>query len=138
MTNYPAPTWGDIDAFCQADRWEADRQTDHPFWEKTLPNGDVLSTHRSKKPTEVIGANLFGMILREQLKVTRAEFWQAIWTGKQVDRPVDPLEDVETYEPWVVQGLLAQGVREDEIRELTPAEARQRLEALWSGRGDGA
>lgn len=132
MTSYPPPTWGDIDAFCEADGWEGDRDTDHAFWEKTLPNGEVLQTHRSFKVSEEIGPNLFGLILRSQLKVSRTEFWEAIRTGKPVTRPVDPLDEVPAYDAWVVSGLLSKGYTEDQIREYSPEDAKELLQRLWS------
>ena len=37
---------------------------------------------------------------------------------------------------WVVSGLLRAGVAEAEIRQMSPEEARQRLEQLWSEPSD--
>lgn len=132
---YPAPTWGDIDAFCEADQWDGDRSTDHAFWEKRLPNGELLQTHRSFSASQEIGTNLFRMILREQLKVSREEFWKAVQSGNPVDRPVD-LEDVTpTYESWVVQNLTRRGYSLEQIYEMTPDEAKARLQDIWTQPG---
>ena len=129
--SYPSARWSDIDAFCAADDWRPDDPTDHYFWEKTLPEGEVLHTKRSFSDDE-IGEDLFRQILRVQLKVTRAQFWNTIKTGTPVDRPVEPLEEVQAYEPWVMKHLLLRGYSEDQIRELTPEEAKLLVHELWS------
>lgn len=129
--SYPPARWSDIDAFCAADGWTPDRKTDHVFWEKALPDGTVLQTRRSFGDDE-IGENLFRLILRDQLKVSRTEFWNAINSGTSVDRPVDPLEEVPTYEAWVVRGLLQKGYHESQIHEMTPDQARELLHEQWS------
>lgn len=130
---YPAPTWGDIDAFCKADGWSAVRTTDHVHWEKTLASGEVLSTHRSFAAEKAIGLNTFATILREQLRVNKSEFWAAINSGTPVDRPVDPLEDAPPQYPlWVIMGLAKYGVHEEEVRHLTPEEATALLHEKWA------
>jgi hypothetical protein len=131
---YPAPTWGHIDAFCAADGWIAVRTSDHVHWEKTLRNGEVLKTHRSLAADKPIGPNVFATILRDQLKVNKAEFFAAIANGEPVDRPVDPLEEGPVQYPlWVVFGLAKFGIREDEVRRMTPEEATELLQRLWAG-----
>jgi hypothetical protein len=130
---YPVPTWGDIDAFCAADEWTADRKTDHVFWEKVLPSGEILSTHRSFGTSQEIGPDLFRRILREQLKVSRDDFWAAIRTRKPVDRPVElDVDTAPVYPGWVIAGLTQRGLTPEEIRKLSPDEARRKLEELWS------
>jgi hypothetical protein len=132
VTFFPTPTWGDIDAFCKVDGWHEARITDHVFWEKILPGGELLQTRRSFAQGDEIGESLFRLILRRQLQVSRDEFWGAINSGKPVDRPVDPLEDAPTYAPWVVSGLLAKGYQEEQINELEPEQAEKLLLRLWS------
>lgn len=130
---YPVPTWGDIDAFCQADGWLQVRTTDHVHWEKTLQSGEVLSTHRSLAADKTIGPNIFAKILRDQLRVNKAEFWTAIGGGKPVDRPVDPLEPgPPEYQLWVLMGLAKFGIHEEKVRQMTPEEAEALLHRKWA------
>lgn len=129
--SFPAPTWGDIDRFCEADGWTDDGSTDHVFWEKVLPNGELLQTHRSFSANTEIGVDLFRMILREQLKVSRGDFWNAISTGEPVERPVE-IEDSPVFEIWVVRGLMDHGYTEHAIKELGPDAAKALLHQLWS------
>jgi hypothetical protein len=130
--SYPAPTWGHIDAFCNADGWEAVRETDHVFWEKTLPSGEVLTTHRSFAANKPITPNVFSLILREQLRVSKAEFWGAIASGEPVDRPVDLDDAPPEFPAWVVFGLRKYGYTEAEIRTMTPSDAQALLQDKWS------
>lgn len=129
---HPAPTWAHIDDFCRADEWMEVRETDHVHWEKLLPSGEVLKTHRSFASDKAISPGRFGVILREQLKVSRDAFWQAIDTGKPVDRPVELEEEAPEYPAWVVFGLAKYGVREEEIRKMTPEEAEKLLAEKWA------
>lgn len=131
--SYPSPVWGHIEAFCKADRWDEVRSdTGHVFWEKTLPDGTVLRTHRSLDPTKRIGLNVFSRILRDQLRVSRERFWQAVVTGQPVERPVELEEPPPEYPAWVVSGLLRYGYTEEQIRQLTPEDAQALLHETWS------
>jgi hypothetical protein len=130
--SYPTPTWGDIDAFCKADEWDEVRETDHVHWEKALPSGEVLKTHRSLAAKKTIGPNVFGVILREQLKVSRDEFWRAINTGEPVARPVEPEEAPPQYPAYVVIGLQKYGYSLAQTHELTPEQAEALLVEKWS------
>lgn len=133
--SFPTPTWGDIDRFCKADEWESRETTDHVRWEKVLPTGEFLATHRSLAASKTIKPGVFGTILRTQLKVSREEFWRAIDTGKPVDRPVELEPQVPVYPAWLLVELRKYGVYEDEIRTMTPAEAE---ELLWKKRSSPA
>lgn len=133
MTDHPTPTCADIDAFCKADEWTEVRTTDHVHWEKALPNGAVLKTHRSLAPNKVIKPGRFGVILRDQLQVSRAEFWQAVNSGTPVDRPVEPDDAPTEYPAWVIWGLKAYGHDEEAVRSMTPEEATS---LLWAKRSE--
>ena len=130
--SHPAPTWGHIDAFCAADGWDQVRETDHVHWEKVLPTGETLQTHRSMAANKPIRSNIFGVILREQLRVNREQFWTAIETGTPVDRPVKLEEAPPEYQAWVVFSLAKFGYDEDRVRQMTPEEAEALLQELWS------
>lgn len=133
MTSHPNPVWGHIDAFCEADGWDRDRDdTGHYFWSKILRDGTVLHTHRSMDAGKEIRPNVFAQILRRQLRVSKEQFWQVISTGEPVVRPGDLDEPPPEYEGWVVVQLLANGYTEDEIRQMTPDEARNLVYEQWS------
>lgn len=133
MTSSPNRVWGHIDAFCEADGWDRIRQdTGHYFWVRTLPDGTLVQTHRSMDANERIGLDVFAQILRRQLRVSKDEFWNAINTGQPVQRPTDLDEAPPEYEGWVVAHLLGFGYTEDEIRQLTPDEAKALVHDKWS------
>src|SRR6188472_1031507 len=88
VTNPPrTPTWAEIEEFCGIDGWTLVRETDHAFFQKVLPSGEVLETHRSFSSNKTMSQGRFGVILRTQLRVTRTEFWHALQTGEPVERP---------------------------------------------------
>jgi len=134
--SHPNPVWGHIEEFCNADGWENVRSdTGHSFWERILADGTVLRTHRSMDPNKRIAPNVFARILRDQLRVSKAEFWQAVNSGMPVDRPVELDEPPPEYPGWVVLGLMKLGLSEGQIREMTPDEAESLLHERWSSRG---
>jgi hypothetical protein len=133
VTDYPTPTWADIDTFCTADGWTQRGTTDHYRWEKVLSNGDVLKTHSSLSSNKVIKPNRFGVILREQLQVSRQQFWEAINSGTPVDRPVELDEQPPQYAPWVISGLKKYGYSEEDVRNMTPDDAEA---LLWEKRSE--
>lgn len=133
MTDYPPPTWADIDAFCKADGWTEARSTDHVHWEKALPSGEVLKTHRSLATNKVIKANRFGVILRKQLQVSRQQFWEAVQSGVAVDRPAVLDDAPPEYPPWVILGLKKYGYGEEDVRQMTPEDAQA---LLWEKRSE--
>lgn len=127
------PRWDEVERFCQIDGWEPDGSTDHSFWSKTLPSGERLETHASFSGSKTMSQGRFAAILRDQLRVSRRELWEALRTEKPVSRPsTDPPEEPRSLPGWVAYGLLAQGVRLDEIEALTPEEAERLLRELWA------
>jgi hypothetical protein len=127
------PSWGEIEKFCQIDGWNFVRSSGHSFYRKVLPSGETLETHTSFSGNKSMSHRVFSVILRTQLKVSRAKFWQALETGEPVERPVPEPEEVDVqHEAWVVFGLLRAGVVEAEIAGMSEEEARTRLHELWS------
>lgn len=108
------------------------RSTDHEFWQKTLVSGDVLETHTSFAGKKTMSQGRFAAILRSQLKVSRREFWNALQTRQPVARPSEEEEPPPTHDAWVVLGLKARGVPEDEIARLSPADAKALFYEKWS------
>ena len=72
------PTWGEIERFCRLDGWRESRRGGHVFYEKVLPDGTVLQTHRSLSPRKTMRPGQFKAILRHQLKVSEEEFWRVL------------------------------------------------------------
>lgn len=42
------PTWDEFREFLRHDDWDEDRSTGHDFFEKTLPDGEILRTRASR------------------------------------------------------------------------------------------
>lgn len=73
------PTFKDLENFLKKDfrngiGWEKIRTTDHDYYEKILPNGEILRTKVSLGKHKEISANLFKNILKHQLHVSKEEF----------------------------------------------------------------
>lgn len=136
-----SPTWGDVERFLAADGWRqistgerGGRRQRHLFFEKLLPGGRLLQTHISHDRRKSIGASRFGAVLRDQLEVSREEFWAAIDAGAPVARPVVLDEDeVVEHDAWVVRVLAGElHMSPDEIAALGEEEAKARVYSHWS------
>jgi hypothetical protein len=136
-----APTWGEFEKFLGVDGWirlqagsRGGRSEDHIFFEKVLPDGRVLQTHISHSRRGRPSAGRFGAILRDQLEVSREQFWTALHKGEPVDRPaaLDESERVE-HEAWVVAAL-ARGLHmtAEQIAALSIDDAKQLVLDHWS------
>ncbi len=80
------PTWGEIERFCRLDGWREARRSGHVFFEKVLPDGAVLQTHRSLSKRKTMSPGRFKAILRYQLKVSEEEFWRVLESGGKKKR----------------------------------------------------
>ena len=80
------PTWAQIERFCRIDDWREVRRTGHVHFEKVLPDGTVLRTHRSFSSRKTMSPGRFVAILRYQLHVSEEQFWRVLETRKPVDR----------------------------------------------------
>ena len=67
------PTFKELKRYCENDGWELYKDTDHYFYRKVLPNGDILRTKVSKGTGEING-NLWRRILKKQLQTTQEHF----------------------------------------------------------------
>ena len=67
------PSWKDLKRFCEHDGWELYKQTDHYFYRKRDPDGNIRLTKVSKNPGQIHG-NLWNTILKRQLQVTKEYF----------------------------------------------------------------
>ena len=106
----------------------------HIFFEKELPDGRLLQTHISHDRSSTIGPGRFSTILREQLEVSRAEFWEAIRSGEPVDRPAGmDSEEVVEHESWVIAVLVGElHITPEEIEKLTEQAAIDLVHRHWS------
>lgn len=136
----PPPSFDDLRHFCTIDGWhELERVRggagDHRRYRKVLRDGTILRTKVSHGGGEIRDPELWRHIWRDQLGLgSDGQFWRALRTGEAVARADAPASRPEgqPIPGWVVVGLLRAGVGEDEIRELDAAEARARLEEIWS------
>ena len=67
------PKWKDLKRYCENTNWELYKVTDHYFYRKIMPNGDIYRTKVSKGSSE-IGSGLWREILHHQLHITQEEF----------------------------------------------------------------
>jgi DNA-binding transcriptional regulator YiaG len=127
------PTWGEIEQFCRIDGWQESRRTDHVFFEKTLPDGTVLRTHRSFASSKAMSPGRFKAILRDQLRVSAEDFWRALSTGAAVTRPSEPPTAEPGLPAYLVRVLKSElHLSEAEIAELALAEAERLVHEHWS------
>ncbi len=132
------PTWGEIEEFCQKDGWKRVRETKHTFFEKVLPDGTVLQTHRSLAQNKTMSADRFQAIRSVQLRVTTEQFWEVIRTGNPAARLAPVAKEAPvTHRAYVVRVLKQDlGKTEEEIGQLSPEDARRLVEAFWSQQRD--
>jgi hypothetical protein len=127
------PTWGEIERFCRIDGWREVRRTGHVFFEKVLPDGTVLRTHRSFASKKTMSPGRFSAILRGQLEVSVDDFWSALETGKPVDRPSAPPEAGPTLPAYPARVLERElHLSQEEMAKLSEEEARRLVEEYWS------
>ena len=128
------PTWGEIEQFLAIDGgWQPGRSTKHGFYEKTLPNGVVLSTHVSHARDKSMHPDTFRDICRFQLQITPDEFWQSLESGKSA-RTTTPLP-VEAKRPTLQMLRELQRklhLSNGELEDMTFDDAKRRLDEFHS------
>jgi len=67
------PSWKDLKRFCDHDGWEIYKQTDHWYYQKIMPDGQVKRTKVSMGTGE-IKKNLWRQIREKQLQVNQEYF----------------------------------------------------------------
>jgi hypothetical protein len=129
------PSWDEILEFLKLDRWVEDRSTGHDFFEKVLPNGEILHTHSSRSGGKTISPGRFKAILSDQLRVSEAEFWETLRTGKPAGRPSPSPELPPASLPlWIVEALIREvGLTPGQIGGLGESEARALIDEVRSG-----
>lgn len=123
------PSFDEIETFLRIDGWTQDRSTGHEFYEKVLPNGETFRSHTSFAGKKTMSPGRFKAILADQLRVSEAEFWEALRTREPVTRPSPLPESAPKSLPnWLRVALRNEcGSSEEEISLLTEDEARHRL-----------
>ncbi len=139
----PPPSFDDLRRFCELDGWEELPRVrggtgDHRRYRKVLPDGMILRTKVSHGSGAIGDPGLWRRIWRDQLGLDSEDaFWRALRESRPVDRgDASPATPAGPSIPgWVVAGLRRAAINEAEVRTLTAAEARRRLEAIWADRG---
>jgi hypothetical protein len=129
------PTYAEHRRFCEVDGWQ-DKGTarsrkgkgDHHRYTKSQPAGPPLYTRVSHGSGQYGSADTWKHILRDQLRVTEDEFWQAvdhdIPPQRQKPAPQPPKPEGEAIPLWLVQSLKhLVGLPEAQIASMTPDEA---------------
>jgi hypothetical protein len=136
-----SPSWADVEQFLDVDGWRqipagerGGRRQSHIFFEKLLPDGRLLQTHISHDRSKAISPGRFGTILREQLEVSRADFWEAIRSGEPVARPVDTDDDATIeHDSWVIAVLVGElHMSAEQIEALSEQEAVELVHRHWA------
>jgi hypothetical protein len=136
-----APSFGEIERFCKIDGWRQDMSVGgsrqpHIRYEKQLPDHRALRTQISHDRSSTPSPGRWKAILRNQLKITEAQFWEALSSRDPVDRtPPPPPPAPIPVADWVREGLRRNGLRDEQIDALGPVEAEQELHRRWSGGG---
>jgi hypothetical protein len=123
------PNWDEFREFLRHDDWEEDRATGHDFFEKTLPDGEILRTHASWSGSKTMSPGRFKAILSDQLRLSGADFREVLRTKTPAPRPSPTPEPAPTSLPlWLVLALEREaGLTRDQIAELDEDEARRLL-----------
>ncbi len=123
------PSWDEFREFLRHDQWAEERATGHDFFEKILPDGEILRTHASRSGSKTISPGRFKTILSDQLRLNEAEFWEVLRTGNPAPRPSPAPESAPTSLPlWLARALEREaGLTRARIAELDEAEAHRLL-----------
>jgi len=100
------PSWDESREFLRVDGWTADRSTAHDFFEKALPDGEILRPHASRSGLKTISPGRFKAILSDQLHLGEAEFWEVLRSRTPARRPSRAPEPAPASLPlWIAAAL---------------------------------
>lgn len=124
------PTWDELREFLRLDGWIADRSTTHDFFEKVLPDGEILRTHASRSGSKSISPGRFKAILGDQLRLDESEFWEVLRSKTPTRRPSPAPEPAPASLPlWIAEALERElGLSRERIADLDEREARRLLD----------
>ena len=128
------PSWDEFRQFLKLDDWEEDRATGHDFFEKTLPDGELLRTHASRSGSKTMSPGRFKAILSDQLRLSEAEFWEVLRTRSPAARPSPAAEPAPRSLPlWLAHALEREvSLTREQIAELDENDARRLLDEARS------
>jgi hypothetical protein len=129
------PDWDEVREFLKYDGWEHDaqRSTDHDYFEKALPDGEILITRVSRSRKKTMSPGRFNAILSDLLRVSAAQFWNVIRLKEPAERPSpEPGPAPNSLPLWLVQQLERAGVTGEAIQGLSEDEARALLDEIRS------
>jgi hypothetical protein len=137
--SWPTPTRQDHLRFCEIEGWSVVRSskgktgTHHDTYELTLESSDVFRTRISRPPDRTDhGQSLWRHILRDQLKVSEAEFWECLDSDSPPKRGAIEEPAKDSIPTGVVWNLINRvGLSEDEVRGMDKNEAIERLNQYW-------
>jgi hypothetical protein len=136
---WPQPTRQFHEKFCQIEGWSPVRDargragTHHVTYELGLRDGRIPRT-RISHPVDrtTYGPAIWGHILRDQLQVTDAEFWQCVQEGVKPNRG-EPEAPAEALPAELVYLLISRvGLEEAAVAAMTRDEAVARLNRYWA------
>jgi hypothetical protein len=137
---YPPPTRKDHEKFCVTEKWERRKTstgktgTHHHNYELALHDGRILLT-RISHPVDRsdYGPDLWGHILREQLEVDNAVFWDCVKNSVLPDRGGPAEVPTNAIPAGVVSILIGTfHLPEEEVKAMTATEAIARMGELFS------
>lgn len=130
MTPSRPPTWREFERFLAIDGWVEVRRTGHVFYEKVLPGGEILQTHRSLAGDKSMSKGRLRQILAIQVQASVSEFWRALATGEPVPRPSPRPEPVPaTLTLWLAIALERElGIEQSEVEGLDRRAAQALLD----------
>lgn len=128
------PTWDEFREFLRHDDWQEDRATGHDFFDKTLPDGELLRTHASRSGSKTMSPGRFKAILSDQLRLSEAEFWEVLQTRSPAPRPSPAPEPApRSLSLWLAQALEREiGLTREQLVELDEVDARRLLDEARS------
>ena len=123
------PTWDEFREFLRHDGWDEDRATGHDFFEKTLPDGEILRTRASRSGSKTMSPGRFKAILSDQLRLSEAEFWDVLRTKAPPPRPSPAPEPAPKLFPlWLALALEREvGLTREQIAQLDGDAGRRLL-----------
>lgn len=127
--------------FCDIEGWDlvlnarGKPVSHHITYELPLDDGRVLRTRISRPANnDSYGPSLWTAILRDQLDVTEAAFWDCVERHAQPPRPGTPVERTSSGLPasLVHQLKATLGLSDGEVASMSKDEAVARMSAHWS------
>ena len=138
MSRHPAPTRQLHERFCVVEGWvpvtdaRGRAVSHHATYKFGTPQGDVLRTHISHPiDRETYSNALWAHILRDQLRVTAAEFWACVQDGILPDRGLPRVPDDALPLPLVARLVKELGLSRADIAGLSLQDAMARLAAQY-------